>query len=613
MSNFLVQIKREIISCFQSDFSLSVSEVEITLSTCKKEFEGDYTLILFPWVKKLSKSPADLAEKIGQHLVESKTITKFNLISGFLNISLPEEFWFNQLLELSQDSIKNRITTTHPEKYLIEYCSPNTNKPLHLGHVRNILIGWSVYTVLKELGHEVFSTQVINDRGIAICKSMLAWTLFGNGTTPESSGIKGDHFVGDYYVLFENKFREEYKNWQSTEEGIRVFKESSQTTESQEDFFAKYKNNYFNNYSLLGKSATEMLIKWENGDPATNDLWKMMNSWVYSGFEESFIKLGVKFDSYYYESETYLLGKDIIEKGLQEGVFIREADNSIWIDLTDVGLDKKIVLRSNGTSVYITQDLGTINERHKHYNAEHYVYVVADEQDYHFKVLKESMIKLKMPYAQSIEHLNYGMVELPSGKMKSREGNVVDADELIDEVIHEATQSAGERGELSELTEVDKNKIIRKIGMSALKYFILKVQAKKRMVFNPSESVDMQGHTGPYIVNAYVRIQSILRRRNAENLSITPEKLTESEKGLINLCLEYPNMLKETGEQLDPANLANYLYQLAKDFHKYYNEFRIVNAETEAIINWRLNLSACIGQYLEHGMYCLGIEMPERM
>ncbi|MEO6691973.1 MAG: arginine--tRNA ligase, partial [Saprospiraceae bacterium] len=463
------------------------------------------------------------------------------------------------------------------------------------------------------LGHDAYTTQVTNDRGIAICKSMLAWKLYGDGTTPKSTGIKGDHFVGNYYVLFETKFKLEYKDWQVTEKGKITFDSNKKPEENSETFYTRYKNDYFNNFSILGQSAKEMLLKWERGDVETKDLWSQMNSWVYEGFHQTFAKLNVRFDSNYYESNTYLLGKNIIEKGLKDNVFVKDSDNSVWIDLTDVGLDRKIVLRSDGTSVYITQDLGTADERHKHHQADQYIYVVADEQDYHFKVLKESLKKLKMPYAEGIHHLNYGMVELPTGRMKSREGTVVDADDLIEEVIHEASLVAGERGELEELSEAAKHEVITKIGMSALKYFMLKIQAKKRMIFNPSESVDMQGHTGPYIANAYVRIQSILRRKNPEKEYSIPEKIEKAEKSLIMLCLDYPHIMEEAGRQLDPAHLANYLYQLAKDFHKYYHDFRILNAETEQIINWRLILCKTIGQYLEHGMSCLGIEMPDRM
>ncbi|NOT36401.1 MAG: arginine--tRNA ligase [Saprospiraceae bacterium] len=616
MQDYLHDLYDKLILVFSSQFDKSITIEELTISTCKKEFEGDFTLVLFPWVKSLGKSPDDIGNSIGNALIQTGIIDKYNIIKGFLNMSLNNHFWINKLSEISNQSITSRIKTNKPLKYLVEYCSPNTNKPLHLGHIRNILIGWSVYKILSESGHTVNTTQVINDRGIAICKSMLAWKLYSDGKTPESTGIKSDHFVGDYYVLFEVKFREEYAQWQNSEEGSGSYYNLKKEGEASDDFFKRYKNDYFNTKSSLGIQAKEMLLKWESSDPETLQLWQKMNEWVYNGFEESFKKLDVKFDSYFYESQTYLLGKDIIEEGLKKNVFTKEADNSVWIDLTDVGLDRKIVLRSDGTSVYITQDLGTINLRDKQYHADKYIYVVADEQDYHFKVLTETLKKLQLPYSQGIHHLNYGMVELPSGRMKSREGTVVDADDLIQEVFDVAAKNAEERGELSGLSKNEVSVIIHQIGMSALKYFILKVQAKKRMIFNPEESVDMQGHTGPYIVNAYVRIQSILRRKVSEISEISEINIidiNDSEKSLINSCLEYPDILHEAGNQLDPAHLANYLYQLAKDFHKYYNDYRILNAENIELINIRLNLCKTIGLHLHHGMSCLGIEMPTRM
>lgn len=581
---------------------------------CRKEFDGEYTFVCFNVAKSLSKAPDLIASWVGEELLARRYILKYNVVKGFLNITLKDDYWIEQMNLLQTERIEDRIKIKDHKKYLIEYCSPNTNKPLHLGHIRNILIGWSIYKILKALGHDVSTTQVINDRGIAICKSMLAWKLYANGNTPEKSDIKGDHFVGDYYVLFEKKFKEEFIDWQQSEQGLEIYSFKKKPVETPSEFFSRFKNDYFNQYSLLGKSAKQMLLQWEAGDSEILHLWNMMNSWVYDGFEKTFKKLGVKFDSYYYESKTYLLGKDIVEKGLKDKVFEKEADNSIWVDLTVDGLDRKIVMRSDGTSVYITQDLGTIELRHSIHHADQYIYVVADEQDYHFHVLKAILKKLKLSYAEGINHLNYGMVELPTGRMKSREGTVVDADELIDEVILEASNSAMERGELSELSTLEKNEIVTKIAMSALKYFILKVQAKKKMIFNPVESVDMQGHTGPYISNAYVRIQSILRRQKQTNLT-NPivQKIEPSEKNLLRHCLDYPNVLEEAGKQLDPAHLANYLYQLAKDFHKYYHDYRILNAESEELIQWRLNLCSIIGLHLSHGMNCLGIELPDRM
>ncbi|HMX87245.1 MAG: arginine--tRNA ligase [Saprospiraceae bacterium] len=614
LSVFLSPVRSEIAFALSNIADIPITPEEVEITACRKEFEGDYTFVSFNWSKRLGKSPESVCQILGDQLKRNGVITQFNVVKGFLNFQLPDKFWLDEVAKLESLSIEESVRVSSPMKVLIEYCSPNTNKPLHLGHIRNILVGWSVYKILSSLGHHAFTTQVINDRGIAICKSMLAWKLFANGATPDSQGIKGDHFVGEYYVLFENKFKEEYLQWQNTPEAEDIFKAKAVVGEDRMAFFQKYKNEYFNRESKLGAAARAMLQNWESGDPDTLALWKKMNDWVYSGFQETFDKLGVRFDSNYYESNTYLLGKDIVEEGLQNSVFVKDSDQSVWVDLTDAGLDRKIVLRSDGTSVYITQDLGTADQRDLQHHADQYIYVVADEQDYHFKVLKEILKKLKKPYADGIYHLNYGMVELPSGRMKSREGTVVDADDLIREVLGEATQSALERGELAELSDKDRNEVIYKIAMSALKYFILKVQAKKRMIFNPAESVDMQGHTGPYIANAYVRIRSILRRFNGASANFDQSHIIEGqEKVLIKLCLDYPDTLQEAGRQLDPAHLANHLYQLAKDFHKYYHDHRILNAETEELVIWRIRVCKLVGAVLLHGMSCLGIEMPDRM
>ncbi len=613
MQNFLQFLYDDLIKIFDQQFGKQITVADLTLSPCKKEFEGEYTIVLFPWVKVLAKSPDEIGNLIGNSLVELGSIAKFNIIKGFLNLTLKNSFWYQQAVHIQSNSIADRIKVSHPQKYLLEYCSPNTNKPLHLGHIRNITVGWSVYKILSEIGHQVDTTQVINDRGIAICKSMLAWKLFANGATPDSTSIKSDHFVGDYYVLFEKKFKEEYFGWQESKFGVLIFQEKKKEGESSSDFFKRFKNDYFNQMSPLGSQAKQMLLAWESNDQETIQLWKKMNQWVFDGFEKTFEKLKVKFDSYYYESETYLLGKNIIEEGLKKNVFVKDPDNSVWIDLTDVGLDRKIVLRSDGTSVYITQDLGTIDQRHQRYHADHYIYVVADEQDYHFKVLTEILRKLNLDYSNGIHHLNYGMVELPTGRMKSREGTVVDADDLIQEVYNAASINAEERGELSGLSTEEVNEIISRISLSALKYFILKVQAKKKMIFNPEESVDLQGNTGPYIINAFVRIKSILRKAEAVSQVNSGVEINESEKNLINSCLEYNLVMQEAAIKLDPSHLANYLYQLAKDFHKYYNDYRILSAESENLISWRLNLCKMIAQHLEHGMNCLGIEMPTRM
>lgn len=606
-------ISKLIAQIVNEQFSIELQVQDIHLTPCKKEFEGDFTFVLFPLIKKTGSKPEELGEIIGAGLIQKKVISSYNIIKGFFNFSLPNEFWIDVMSNLGAQTISNQIKVKETEKYLIEYCSPNTNKPLHLGHIRNILLGWSVYKILNAIGHHVNTTQIVNDRGIAICKSMLAWSTFANGATPESTHIKSDHFVGDYYVLFETKFKAEYLNWQATDTAITIYDSKKKVDESKVDFFVRFKNEYFNTYSSLGNAAKKLLIGWEANDHDVIQLWNKMNQWVYKGFEETFKKLNISFDSYYYESQTYLLGKDILQLGLNKNVFYKEDDHSIWVDLSDRGLDKKLLLRADGTSVYITQDLGTAALRHEAYHADHYLHVVADEQDYHFKALFETLKKLEVPYASGMYHLSYGMVDLPTGKMKSREGTVVDADDLIDEVILEASQSAEERGELVDLSKEELNQLISKIGMAALKYFILKVHPKKRMIFDPKESVDMQGHTGPYIVNAFVRIKSILRKSGAVPVLQIPDEINTSEKDLLILCMSYPDILQESARQFDPSHLANFLYTLAKDFHRYYHDYRILKAESQNLIVWRLALCELISKYLEHGMLCLGIEMPERM
>lgn len=599
---------------FTTVFNYSGDKSEFAILNCSAEFDADFTFVLFPWAKKLEMRPDEIGLKIGNFLIENHSIANFSIIKGFFNFSLEDSYWITEnsrLFGLNQSELINK--TQLPQKYLIEYCSPNTNKPLHLGHIRNILIGWSLTNILKAIGHHVETTQVINDRGVAICKSMLAWKKYSNNETPDTTGIKPDHFVGDYYVLFDKKLNEEYLHWQTTIGAQAVFSSNLKEDESQTDFFKRYKNDYFNNFSELGKEVREMLLKWEHHDSETRSLWKKMNEWVYEGFKDTFNKLNVSFDFVYYESNTYLLGKDIVEYGLSQGVFYQLPDQSIWVNLEDVGLDNKLVLRSDGTSVYITQDLGTIRQRYETHHSDKYIYIVADEQDYHFKVLFETVKKLKEPYAGSLYHCSYGMVDLPTGKMKSREGTVVDADDLIEEVIQEATTMAEERGEIASLSQEQRTKICTEIALAALKYFILKVNFKKRMIFDPKESVDMQGHTGPYIVNAYVRVKSILRKARCEDASPKSIKIERAEKNLIRLMGNYDKILMESAESFDPAHLSNYLYQLAKDYHKYYHDYRILNAETLELKNFRLMISENVAKYILHGMNCLGISLPERM
>ncbi len=614
-------LQNGVIAGIKHFYGATITNENITMSVTRKEFEGDYTVVTFPFTKIAKKKPDEIANELGSFMIENVAdINSFNVVKGFLNLSISDGFWKNFLLQaaIKEDYGKQ---PSNGRKVMIEYCSPNTNKPLHLGHVRNILLGWSCSKIYEAAGFEVIKVQVINDRGIAICKSMLAWEKFAEGVTPESTGKKSDHFVGDYYVLFEKKFQEEYAAWKASEKGISVFKEKADENQSEEAFFKTYKNTYFNEHSTLGKEAREMLMKWEAGDPETIALWKKMNNWVYAGFEETFKKLGVNFDKYYYESDTYLLGKDTVQEGLEKGIFYEKEDGSVWADLTDAKLDHKVIMRGDGTSLYITQDLGTAQSRYEDYGPEKMVYVVADEQDYHFKVLFELLKRFDEPYADGLYHLNYGMVDLPSGKMKSREGTVVDADDLVAEVIEEARMASVERGETAELSKGEQEDIIRKIGLAALKYHIIKVSPKKRMVFDPKESVDLQGQTGPNIQYAYVRVSSVVRKAHAMGLekkvwqgqAVDYKKLHEIEKQLIGQLYRFPEVIETAAKEYDPSAIANYNYDLAKGFHKFFSELSILKAETEEARAFRLELCQAIANVLKTGMDLLGIEMPERM
>lgn len=615
MMDFLENLRISYMSAVKACFDLEIGAGDISINETRKEFAGDFTFVIFPLVKTLKKSPKEIGDILGQYLLEHQHhISAFETVQGFLNVTLTESFWtevFSHIM--TSDSYGNHPSTG--QKVLVEFSSPNTNKPLHLGHIRNILLGWSCSKIMEACGYEVIKTQVVNDRGIAICKSMLAWKKYGDGQTPASTGIKGDHFVGQYYVLFEQKFVEEYQQWQLSESGQDVLQKRRKKEQSAEDFFKEYKNVYFNEHSSLGSEAKKMLLDWENGQKDVLNIWKMMNDWVYDGFNVTYESLGVSFDSMYYESDTYLLGKQAVEAGLAKGVFYKEDDGSVWVDLTDVGMDKKIVLRSDGTSVYVTQDIGTAQKRFEDFGIDKMIYTVADEQDYHFKVLFEILKRLEEPYADGLYHLSYGMVDLPSGKMKSREGTVVDADDLISEVISEATAMSEERGELAMLNIDERHQILRQIGLGALKYFIIKVQPQKRMIFNPKESVDMQGQTGPYIQNAYVRIRSVLRK--AANIhhknTFSYGSLEEQEKTLIRYLMQYPDIVLEAGRNYDPSAIANFSYQLAKDYHRFYHDIRILNAETEEARLFRVSLSQKTGEVLKHACDLLGIEMPERM
>ena len=592
-----------------------IGKDKISLTPTRREFTGDYTLVTFAFTKTAGKRPDAIAEEMGQYLTENvEEVAAYNVIKGFLNLSISEDFWKNFLHEIADDENHGR-QPANGQKVMVEFCSPNTNKPLHLGHIRNILLGWSVSKIYEILGYEVIKVQIVNDRGIAICKSMLAWDKYGEGTTPASSGIKSDHFVGKWYVEFEQRFKKEYTAWQNSPAGEDFLQSKKHEKQSEEDFWKKYKNTYFNEHSRLGAEARDMLLKWEAKDEKVRNLWTLMNSWVYEGFDGTFAELGVSFDKLYYESDTYLLGKDIIEQGIKDGIFFQKDDGSVWIDLTDRKLDHKLVLRSDGTSVYMTQDIGTARMRDADYHPDKMIYVVGNEQEYHFKVLFEILKDLKEPYADGLYHLSYGMVNLPDGRMKSREGTVVDADDLIKEVVREAREQGMERGEYQELAAAEQEKIAAFVGKAALKYFILKVKPEKTMVFNPKESVDMQGQTGPYVQNAYVRVQSVLRK-NEGNLTASAadyRNISETETSLIRQLYSYPSVLQTAADNYDPSEIASYCYNLAKSYHKFYTDHSILKAESEAAKAFRLQLSKAVAGTLKSGMDLLGIGMPDRM
>lgn len=587
-------------------YQVELASGDLLITSTKKEHKGDYTLVTFAIAKALRQSPPQIAATIGEYIQKSRTwISSTEVVQGFLNIAITPEYWSSVLNDMQAQP--DFWKPVYPrEKILVEFASPNTNKPLHLGHIRNILLGWSMSKIFSACGHDVKRVQIVNDRGIAICKSMLAWQRFGEGMTPEKAGIKSDHFVGDWYVRFEKEFSTEYKSWQQGSEAKEILAKRTKLDVSEGDFFKEYKNVYFNLYSKLGKEARELLLKWEDHDPDTIALWKKMNGWVYAGFEETYKNLGVDFTKLYYESETYLLGKDLIEDGLQRGVFYKKDDGSVWVDLTEEGLDHKLLLRSDGTSVYMTQDLGTAQKRYDEFGAQRMVYVVADEQNYHFQALFAIMAKLGAPYAKGLYHLSYGMVDLPEGKMKSREGTVIDADDLMAEVIGEAKQAAKDR----DMTDQD---IIRRIGMAALKFFIIKVDPRKRMTFDPKASVDLHGQTGPYIQNAYVRIQSILRRAPDVEHSHEGYVLNEDEKLLLNMLGQCPQVIDAAAREYSPAHIANYAYALAKEYHRYYHDVKVLQAESEEAKAFRLILIRLIGNVLLQTMDLLGIEMPDKM
>ncbi|MDM1050490.1 arginine--tRNA ligase [Sphingobacterium hotanense] len=566
---------------------------QISLQETRKEFEGQITIVVFPVTRFSKKSPEVTGTEIGEYLQrEISDITAFNVIKGFLNLSFSDAYWVNLLNDtILSDSFA--VLPKNGKKVMVEYSSPNTNKPLHLGHIRNNLLGFSVAEILGAAGYDVIKANLVNDRGIHICKSMLAWQKFGEGQTPESTGMKGDHLVGKYYVIFDKEYKKE----------IDELKAAGQS----EDDAKK-------NAPLI-KEAQAMLQQWEAGDEEVISLWKTMNSWVYAGFDKTYKQLGVDFDKFYYESDTYLLGKDIIQEGLDKGVFFKKEDNSVWIDLTDDGLDQKLVLRGDGTSVYITQDLGTAQLKYDEFKMDESIYVVGNEQDYHFKVLFAILKKLGKDWAQGLFHLSYGMVDLPHGKMKSREGTVVDADDLMQEMLDTAQQRTEELGKTEGLEEDEKAALYNTLGMGALKYFLLKVDPKKRLLFNPNESVDFQGHTGPFIQYTHARIKSVLRKAayQADAAKVVPASISAFERDLIQAIAGYPEVIALAAKEFSPAQIANYAYELAKLYNKFYHEENILKAEQEDVKQFRLHLSAAAAKVISGSMKLLGIQVPERM
>jgi arginyl-tRNA synthetase len=566
----------------------------IQVQKTRKEFKGDFTIVVFPFLRYSGQSPQETANRLGHYLVNSlNEISVFNVINGFLNLEISPAFWLSFLNEVSEDNSYGTLPLQDTDEIvMVEYSSPNTNKPLHLGHIRNNLLGFSIARILEANGNKVVKVNLVNDRGIHICKSMLAYKLWGGGETPGSSETKGDHLVGKYYIKFDSEYKKE----------VEIFVEKGLSREEAEK------------RSGIMAKAREMLIKWENGDKETIDLWKTMNGWVYDGFKATYDKLGVEFDRIYYESDTYSLGKHLVNEGLKTGALYKKEDGSVWIDLTDSGLDHKLILRSDGTSVYITQDIGTARQRFSEYKIRQHIYVVGNEQNYHFQVLSFILKKLGYDWYNRIYHLSYGMVELPEGKMKSREGKVVDADDLIDEMISTAKQMSQDLGKLGDYPEDEKERIYSFIGLGALKYFILKVDPKKNMMFDPKESIDFNGNTGPFIQYTYTRIQSVLRKASEiKQKELNDTVLNEKEVSLLKMIYEFPEVVKAAGATLNPALIANHLYELAREYNQFYHDYSILSAQKESQVTTRLMLSETCSNVIKKGMYMLGIDVPERM
>ncbi len=583
-------LKQATADAIQSIYQVQIKSEQVLVNATKPEIEGDYTIVLFAFVKQLGKSPDELGNALGEAVMAKMpgTITAFNIVKGFLNFTISDQFWLDYIQ--TTDTNKLVTPTADPKKIMVEYSSPNTNKPLHLGHLRNNFLGWSIAEILKLQGNDVVKTCIVNDRGIHICKSMIAWQLFANGATPESTNMKGDHFVGDYYVKYNDTYKAEI-------ETLIAGGMSKELAEQE---------------APIQKAAQAMLLKWEQGDAATMELWKRMNEWVYAGFDVTYKKIGSDFFKTYYESNTYLLGKDLVDQGLSKKVFYQKDDSSVWIDLTSEGLDEKIVRRKDGTSVYITQDIGLAELKQKEFNTDASIYVVGDEQNYHFKVLKLICQKLQLPASDGIYHLSYGMVELPTGKMKSREGTVVDADDLVDGMIQIAKEKTESLGKVDDFSAAQLEKLYNTIGLGALKFFLLRVDPKKKMIFNPEESIDFHGFTGPFIQYTHARIKSILRKTGT-TVQQVGSSLLPLEKALAMQLANFSAELNEAAEALDPSKLAIYAFNLAKLFNSFYAELSIANAETEDKKNLRIQLGILTAATLKQAMQVLGIEVPEQM
>ncbi len=600
-------IASSVLAAVKALYGQDVPAKMVQLQKTKREFEGNLTLVVFPFLKTSKKKPEDTAQEIGDYLVANcDAVASFNVVKGFLNLVVAQKAWASLLADIDADpKFGEKKATDASPLVMIEYSSPNTNKPLHLGHVRNNLLGWSLAQIMEANGNRVVKTNIVNDRGIHICKSMLAWLKWGNGETPESSGKKGDHLIGDYYVAFDKHYREEVKELKAKYEAEGMAEEEAEK---------QAKDN-----SPLIKEAHEMLVKWEQGDTEVRNLWKRMNEWVYAGFDETYKALGVGFDKIYYESDTYLKGKAKVEEGLAKGLFERHADNSVWADLTGEGLDQKLLLRSDGTSVYMTQDIGTAEMRFKDYPIDKMIYVVGNEQNYHFQVLSILLDRLGFKWGKELVHFSYGMVELPNGKMKSREGTVVDADDLISAMVADAKRTSEELGKFDDMDESERNEIARMVGLGALKYFILKVDARKNMLFNPAESIDFNGNTGPFIQYTHARIRSILRKAAAEGVAL-PEKLdvdkaelNEKEIELVQKMNEFGAAVEQAGKDYSPSGIANYCYELTKEFNQFYHDYSILKESDADKKLTRLVIARNVAKTIKNGMALLGIEVPERM